>query len=99
MATALMSPWLDPVDEIGSTAGLDDVAAQRDGSGTSLAFWRRTDAADAAEIVGGELLGQAVEPVSTVALGRNGPAQVVVEDLGGPGSEVVRFQARQVDRA
>ena len=87
---------LDPVDQIRSAAGLDDVAAQRDGDGSAFAMSPAQVIGHPANVVGGELLRQAQEPIFRAGAGVHRLAEIVVKDLRRPRAEIVGFECRQI---
>ena len=98
-ATALIRPRVDPVDQVGAAAGLDDVAAQRGDDGPAVVRGPGT---------GGRGPGAGRWPPScrgrvssqSADGGRRPPtrlAEVLGEHLGGPRRQVVGLQAVQVE--
>jgi hypothetical protein len=77
---------------------LDDVAAQRARDGPSLALGAHQMFGDAADIIGGQLAGQAHEPIADAYFGADRPAEVVMKDFRGTRFEFVGLQRTQIER-
>lgn len=53
--------------------------------------------AHAADIIAGELARQRLQPIIQCGIGRHDMAEILVEDLRGPGFEIVSLQAVQIE--
>ena len=89
---------LDPVDQVGSTTGLDDVAADRDRNLAAFVVAANQMIAQPTQFVGCQLLWQRVDPIADAMCGRRRLAQVVDEDFARPRLQIVGFQTVQIER-
>ena len=99
MATALMTPLLNPVDQVRSAAGLDDVAAQRRDDGSAVVVGAAEVVADAPQRLAASWRGRRVEPVGDRGLGRR-PAgrDPRTKTFEGRDSQIVGLQPVQIER-
>src|SRR5262249_46414930 len=90
-------PALDPVDEVGGAAGLDDVAAEGGDDGPAVAVGPAQVVAHGGEVLAGQLVRQGLEPVGDTGPGGQRPAEVLDKHLARPGQQVIRPQPVQVE--
>ncbi len=90
---------LNPIDEVGSAAGLDDVAAQSHCHGSAVAVAAGQMIAEPANFIGGELTGKSIDPVTDRDLRRRGPTHIMDKDLAGTRLQIVGFQSVQIERS